>query len=125
MNQQNLVGRWIGEGIETELDINSVVSITPLKVVLEFKRINDDCYKFIQTFFFLDGSINYGPVSSLVNTNGQNKFIFADSFGIGIDSIEYDSINMDFLYNINGAIPDNIQPYISLNGVYNLKKDVC
>ena len=122
MSQSDLAGTWVGEGIETTLDINNIVGIELLKIVLKIERINNNCYKITQTYFFFDGSVNYGPIDNLVDTNGKNEFIFGDSFGIGIDEITFDPENMVYTYNINGATPDSTQPYVCLNGVYNLKK---
>ena len=119
-----LAGTWVGEGIETLLDINNVVSIKLLKIVLEFERINNNCYKLTRNIYLFNGSLIYGPEYSLIDTNGNHKFIFYDSFGPGIDEISHDHENMSYIYNINGAIPTAEFPPTSINGVYNLKKQV-
>ena len=122
MSQSDLAGTWVGEGIETTLDIKNVIEIKPYKLVFKFERINNNCFKYTQTYFLLNGTLNEGPIDNLVDTNGKNEFIFGDSFGIGIDEITFDPENMVYTYNINGATPDSTQPYVCLNGVYNLKK---
>lgn len=120
-----LEGEWSGLGTETELDPNGVVTKTQLKLSKQIQKIGTDTYKVTETYFFLDGSVNYAPIPYIISTGGNNeKFITSDSFGIGIDFYNVDGKHMKYRYNINGAVPTTnpSQPYTSLDGVYKLKK---
>ena len=115
-----LEGTWVGEGVGTGL-FNNNFEIDAYKIVMKFERINNNCYKFTRTYFFLDGTIIYGPIDNLIDTNGKNNFIFGDYYGVGVDQISFDSENMEYNNNINSTIAGYSE---SLNLVQNLKKQV-
>lgn len=98
-----LVGTWVGEGVGTGL-FNNNFEIDAYKIVMKFERINNNCYKFTRTYFFLDGTIING-----------------DYYGVGVDQISFDSENMEYDNNINSTIAGYSE---SLNLVQNLKKQV-
>ena len=119
----NPSGSWEGEGKETRLVRSSnTVESGKLKLTKLVKKYQGNVYKVTDTYYFPDGSVNYGPVSYLINTSGTNNFICSDDSGSGIDTYLFNNKQMTFTYDLNG-IPEDVDPlFQSLNAVYNLVK---
>jgi len=121
----NPSGNWEGEGKEIRLKRGSTTAVTDsgkLKITKVIKKYQGNVYVVTDTYYFPDGSINYGPINYLIDTNGSNSFICADDYGSGIDTYLFSSKQMTFSYNINGASEIVDPVYSSLNGTYNLVK---
>ena len=119
----NPSGSWEGEGKEFRLARSSnVVESGKLKLTKLVKKYQGNVYKVTDTYYFPDGSVNYGPANYLINTNGTNNFICSDDSGSGIDNYLFNNKQMTFTYDLNG-IPEDVDPlFQSLNAVYNLVK---
>jgi hypothetical protein len=119
----NPSGNWEGEGKEVRLvRVSNAVESGKLKITKSIKKYQGNVYKVTDTYYFPDGSINYGPINYLIDTNGNNNFICSDDYGSGIDTYLFSNKQMTFSYNINGA-SEVIDPvYGSLNGTYDLVK---
>jgi len=119
----NPSGNWEGEGKEIRLvRVSNAVESGKLKITKSIKKYQGNVYKVTDTYYFPDGSINYGPINYLIDTNGNNNFICSDDYGSGIDTYLFSNKQMTFSYNINGASEIVDPVYSSLNGAYNLVK---
>jgi len=113
----------MGTGIEYEIDVSGNIQKTELKLVKQIQKISGDVYKVDETYYFMNSTINYGPVSYLISTGDDKKdFITSDSYGIGVDFYNVDDSTMIYRYNINGITISEDEPYSSLNGTFKLKK---
>lgn len=124
----DISGYWEGSGTEFRLNRETNV-ITQITLTLKryVEKWDKNVYRFVDTYFFTDGTINFGPSNYLVNTDGNIQYINSDDYGIGIDNTIILNINtnrelMRFNYNIN-SIPEEQEPlFKSLNGFYDLFK---
>jgi hypothetical protein len=119
----NPSGNWEGEGKEVRLSrVSNAAESIKLKLTKLIKKYQGTVYKVTDTYYYTDGSINYGPVNYLIDTNGNNNFICSDDSGSGIDTYLFNNKQMTFTYDLNG-IPEDFDPlFKSLNGTYNLVK---
>lgn len=118
-----LSGNWEGFGIEQNLDVSGNVSETKLRLVKQIVKVAKDTYKVTDTYYYEDNTINYGPVTYLIGTGGNKKnFMNEDDSGMGINFTKVDGTCMNFRYNANGLPIDELNPYPSLDGTYELKK---
>lgn len=118
-----LTGYWMGTGIEYGIDVSGNIKKTELKLVKQIQKISDDVYKVDETYYSMNGTINYGPISYLISTGDDKKdFITSDSRGMGIDFYNVDNSTMIYRYNINGITISVDEPYSSLNATFKLKK---
>jgi hypothetical protein len=126
MSSDELVGFWSAIGEEVRL-INDRTTIEVVNLRLEkqiSKTVISDVYLVKEIFYYLDGSVNYGPTSYLINTDGKNEFVCADEYptGTGIDKyIISNDGQLKYSYNVDG-INDGTK-WIALVGEYILKKD--
>lgn len=122
-NCVKLSGYWIGTGIEYGIDVSGNIQKTELKLVKQIQKISDDVYKVDETYYNMNGTINYGPVTYLISTGDDKKdFITSDSRGMGVDFYNVVDNTMIYRYNINGITIGNGERYSSLNGTFKLKK---
>jgi hypothetical protein len=122
-NCVKLSGYWIGTGIEYGIDVNGNIQKTELKLFKQIQKISDDVYKVDETYYNMNGTINYGPITYLISTGDDKKdFITSDSRGMGLDFYNVVDNTMIYRYNINGITIGVDEPYSSLNGTYKLKK---
>ena len=124
----NISGLWEGTGVEVQINRETnEVTQTTLRLVRKIELYRKNTYIFNDTYFFPDGTINFGPTKYLVDTGGSTDFIYADDYATGIDTviINYLGTGLEFLryvYNINNISPDVDPLYKSLNGTYNLNR---
>lgn len=122
-NCVKLSGYWIGTGIEYGIDVSGNIQKTELKLVKQIQKISDDVYKVDETYYNINGTINYGPVTYLISTGDDKKdFITSDSRGMGVDFYNVVDNTMIYRYNINGITISIDEQYSSLNGTFKLKK---
>ena len=122
-NCVKLSGYWIGTGIEYGIDVSGNIQKTELKLVKQIQKISDDVYKVDETYYNINGTINYGPVTYLISTGDDKKdFITSDSRGMGVDFYNVVDNTMIYRYNINGITISEDEQYSSLNGTFKLKK---
>ena len=122
-NCVKLSGYWIGTGIEYGIDVSGNIQKIELKLVKQIQKISDDVYKVDETYYNMNSSINYGPVTYLISTGDDKKdFITSDSIPMGIDFYNVVDNTMIYRYNINGITISIDEQYSSLNGTFKLKK---
>lgn len=122
-NCVKLSGYWIGTGIEYGIDVSGNIQKTELKLVKQIQKISDDVYKVDETYYNMNGAINYGPITYLISTGDDKKdFITSDSRGMGVDFYNVVDNTMIYRYNINGITISIDEQYSSLNGTFKLKK---
>lgn len=124
-----LVGTWSGNGKETQMDSNGIITSVELNLTKKIEKISNTTYLATDTYKYMDGTLNYGPVSYIINTGtNSNVFTCADSLGCGIDyhkviGHQFDETKfMSYSYNINGLPISESQPFVSLDGTYTLRK---
>jgi hypothetical protein len=122
MSSHKIVGFWEGVGKELQLTDNITKTIK-LKLIKEIRNsVEPDAYVVTDTYYYEDGSINYGPATYLIHTDNKKEFICPDedTSGNGLMRYELDNTQMKFAYILNGISGD----INALNAVYTLfKKD--
>ena len=122
MSSHEIVGFWEGVGKELQLTDNITKTIK-LKLIKEIRNsVEPDAYVVTDTYYYEDGSINYGPATYLINTDNKKEFICPDedTSGSGIMRYELYNTKIRFAYILNGISGD----INALNAVYTLfKKD--
>jgi hypothetical protein len=116
-------GYWEGSGIEFDLlrDSNSIVEVK-LKLTKLITKYQSNVYVVTDTYYYEDGSINYGPANYVINTNGNNTLLTPDDTGAGIDTWLFNSEQMTFTYDVN-CLPIETDPKNkAYTAAYNLVK---
>jgi hypothetical protein len=116
-------GNWEGLGVQYGLVRNSsAVEQIILKLVKVVNKYEENIYVVTDTYYYEDGTINYGPTNSLISTNGANNLTTADDTGSGIDTYLFSNDKMTFTYDAN-SISETVDPtYKAIIGIYNLVK---
>lgn len=123
-NCVKLTGYWMGTGIEYGIDVSGNIQKTELKLIKQIQKISDDVYKVDETYYLMDGTVDYVSEPFLISTGTDKKnFITSATYGPGIDFYTVNESTMIYRYNINGVtISGDDYPYSSLNGTFKLKK---
>jgi hypothetical protein len=116
-------GYWEGSGIEFDLlrDSNSIVEVK-LKLTKLITKYQSNVYLVTDTYYYEDGSINYGPANYVINTNGNNTLLTPDDTGAGIDTWVFNSEQMTFTYDVNGLPIETDPKNKAYTAAYNLVK---
>lgn len=113
----------MGTGFEYGMDVSGNVQKTELKLVKQIQKISCDVYKVDETYYNMNGTINYGLVTYLISVgNDKKEFITSDSTGMCIDFYNVDDSLMTYRYSINGLTINGSNPYSSQSGTFKLKK---
>jgi hypothetical protein len=116
-------GYWEGSGIEFDLlrDSNTIVEVA-LKLTKLITKYQSNVYLVTDTYYYEDGSINYGPANYVINTDGSNTLLTPDDTGAGIDSWLFNSEQMTFSYEVNGLPVETDPKNKAYTATYNLVK---
>jgi hypothetical protein len=124
MSSDEIVGSWISIGEEVRLLNDGTIEVINLKLEKQISKTTiSDVYLVKEIFYYLDGSVNYGPTSYLINTDNKKEFICADEYptGTGVDKYVIGNQQIKYSYNVDG-ISDGTK-WKSLVGEFILKKD--
>jgi hypothetical protein len=103
---------------------DGTIEVINLKLEKQISKTTiSDVYLVKEIFYYLDGSVNYGPTSYLINTDNKKEFICADEYptGTGVDKYVIGNEQLKYSYNVDG-ISDGTK-WKSLVGEFILKKD--
>jgi hypothetical protein len=115
------IGYWEGNCIEFDLLLsdNNIIEETSGKLTKFINKYQGNTYIVTDTYYSKNGSISFGPVDYLLNTNGTNKFTCECQGGACISSYLFTNEQMTINFQFNIVEGNTVK---SFSGLCNLIK---